>query len=310
METRKIGSLDVTVVGLGTNNFGLGMSADKVPPVVDAALAQGINFIDTSDSYGDSEERLGRALGKRRDDVLIATKFGMAVLGQEGTGGAKPDYVRSAVEASLSRLGTDRIDLYQLHRPDPDTPIADTLGALGELVEAGKVREIGCSNFSAAQLREAEAEARSLGVARFISVQNHYNLLNRADEAEVFPVCEELDIAYLPFFPLASGMLTGKYKRGEAPPEGTRLHRWGQRAAGVMSDDAFDTVDALAAWAADHGHSVLDLAFAWLAAKPAVASVIAGATKVEQVEANVAAGSWKLTPEEVAEVDAIASPSA
>ncbi len=170
--------------------------------------------------------------------------------------------MRSAVEASLKRLGTDRIDLYQIHRPDADTPIADTLGALAELVEAGKVREIGCSNFSAKQLREAyDAAGRG---PRFASVQNHYNLLNRADEAEVIPTCQELGIAYLPYFPLASGLLTGKYKRGEKPPEGTRMQRWGDRAAGTLTDEAFDKVEALTAWAGDHGHSLLDLAIAWL----------------------------------------------
>ncbi len=308
MQTRKLGTLEVTLVGLGTNNFGMGMAAGAVPPVVEAALERGINFIDTADSYGDSEERLGQALGRRRDEVLIATKFGSPVRGQEGTGGAKPDYVKRACEASLRRLGTDRIDLYQLHRPDPQTPVADTLGALVELVAEGKAREIGCSNFSAAQLREAEAAAGT--GPRFVSVQNHYNLLNRQDEAEVIPTCQELGIAYMPYFPLASGLLTGKYKRGEAPAEGTRLHRWGERATSMLSDQAFDTVDALSTWASDHGHSILDLAFAWLGAKPWVASVIAGATKPGQVEANVAAGSWQLSPAETAEVDAIAkSPS-
>lgn len=300
METRQIGSLAVTVVGLGTNNFGFGMSGESVPPVVDEAFNLGINFFDTADAYGASEERLGQALGSRRDQVLIATKFG-SPMGGEGTGGARPEYVRAAVDASLKRLGTDHIDLYQLHRPDPNTPIGDTLGALAEAVAAGKVREIGCSNFSAAQLREAHAAAGD--GPRFVSVQNHFNLLQRADEAEVIPVCEELGIAYLPFFPLASGLLTGKYRRGEKPAEGTRLQRWGDRAAGVLTDEAFDQVDALTGWAAAHGHSLLDLAFAWLAAKPTVASVIAGATKVDQVDANVAAGDWVLSPQEVAEVD-------
>jgi aryl-alcohol dehydrogenase-like predicted oxidoreductase len=304
VQTRKIGSLEVTVVGLGTNNFGLGMAADQVPPVVDAAIGQGINFFDTADSYGDSEERLGRALGRRRDDVLIATKFASPLRGQEGTGGARPEYVRSAVEASLKRIGTDRIDLYQIHRPDPETPIADTLGALAELVQAGKVREIGCSNFSAKQLWEAY-DAAGDG-PRFASVQNHYNLLNRGDETEVIPTCQELGIAYLPYFPLASGLLTGKYRRGEKPPEGTRMHRWGERAAGVLSDEAFDKVDALAAWAGDHGHSLLDLAVAWLAAQPVVASVIAGATKAEQVAANADAAGWALSPSEVEEIDLLA----
>lgn len=294
--------MDVTVVGLGTNNFGLGMQADDVGPVVDAALEEGINFFDTSDSYGDSEERLGQALGRRRDEVLIATKFGSPVRGEEGTGGAKPDYVRRALEASLRRLDTDRIDLYQIHRPDPETPIGETLAVLDEAVRAGKVREIGCSNFSAAQLREAEEAATG---ARFVSVQNHYNLLAREDEAEVIPLCQKLGIAYLPYFPLASGLLTGKYRRGEEPPEGTRLQRWGGRASGVLTDDNFDKVDALAEWADKHGHSILDLAFAWLLAQPVVASVIAGATKVDQVRANSAAGAWALTQDELAEVNSL-----
>jgi aryl-alcohol dehydrogenase-like predicted oxidoreductase len=305
MQTRMIGSLEVTLVGLGTNNFGFGMAADEVGPVVDAALEAGINFFDTADSYGASEERLGEALGGRREQVLIATKFGNPVKGEEGTGGGRPDYVRSAVDASLRRLGTDRIDLYQIHRPDPQTPIADTLGALSEIVAAGKVREIGCSNFSAAQLREAEAVGEG---ARFVSVQNHYNLLNRGDEAEVLPLCAELGIAYLPFFPLASGLLTGKYQRGQEPPEGTRLQRWGERAAGVLTDETFDKVDALTEWATQHGHNLLDLAFAWLTSKPVVASVIAGATKVEQVKANGAASDWGLSAEEFAEIDRIAPP--
>ena len=305
MQTRKIGSLDVTVVGLGTNNFGFGMAGDAVPPVVEAALRQGINFFDTSDSYGPSEERLGQALGSHRDQVILATKFGSPVAGEEGTGGARPEYIHGAVDASLKRLRTDHIDLYQLHFPDPNTPIADTMGALAEVVAAGKVREIGCSNFSATQLREAYAAAGD--GPRFVSVQNHYNLLHRDDEADVLPVCEELGIAYLPYFPLASGMLTGKYQRGEAPPEGTRLHRWGDRAGAFMTDQAFDQVASLSAWAGAHGHSLLDLAFAWLAAKPTVASVIAGATKANQVDANVAAGEWTLTLEEVAEVDRVAT---
>ena len=303
MERRTIGSLEVTVVGLGTNNFGMGMSAEAVPPVVDAALDAGIDFFDTSDSYGESEERLGKALGRQRDDVVIATKFGSPVTGEEGTGGARPEYVRRAVDASLRRLGTDRIDLYQLHRPDPLTPIADTLGALQEVVHAGKVREIGCSNFSAAQLREAH-EAAGSG-PRFVSVQNHYNLLHRDDEDDVLPTCEELGIAYLPYFPLASGLLTGKYMRGEKPPQGTRLERWGERATNLLDNATFDKVDALSDWAAKHDHSLLDLAFAWPAAKTVVASVIAGATQPAQVVANAAAGDWRLSPADVAEVNAL-----
>jgi aryl-alcohol dehydrogenase-like predicted oxidoreductase len=304
MKRRSIGSLEVSVVGLGTNNFGMGMAADAVTGVVDAALESGIDFFDTSDSYGDSEERLGQALGRRRDEVVVATKFGSKV-GKDGTGGAAPGYLRGAVERSLRQLGTDRIDLYQLHRPDPETPIADTLGVLGELVTAGKVREIGCSNFSAAQLREADA-AVGPGGGRFVSVQNYYNLLHRDDEEEVLPECRRLGLAYLPYFPLASGMLTGKYRRGEAPAAGTRLDRWGERAGGVLTDRNFDVVDALTDWAADHGHTLLDLAFAWLLSRTEVASVIAGATSAAQVTANVAAGGWQLTEAEAAEVDALA----
>jgi aryl-alcohol dehydrogenase-like predicted oxidoreductase len=271
---------------------------------VEAALDAGITFFDTADSYGDSEERLGQALGRHRDEVVIGTKFGSPV-GAGGTGGAAPGYVIEAVERSLRRLGTDHIDLYQLHRPDPATPIADTLGALDGLVHQGKVRQIGCSNFSAEQLREAEAAAGP-GGTRFVSVQNHYNLVHREDEAEVIPECRQLGLAYLPFFPLASGLLTGKYTRGEAPPEGTRLQRWGDRAAGFLTDRNFDIADALSAWAADRGHSLVDLAFAWLKARDVVASVIAGATTAEQVRTNAAAGTWNLTPGEVAEVDALA----
>ena len=308
MKTRRIGRLEVAVVGLGTNNFGSSMSADEVGSVVAAAMEEGINLFDTSDSYGESEERLARALGSRRDEVVIATKFGDPVGGEKGTGGASPDYVRRALEASLRRLATDRIDLYQIHRPDPQTPIGDTMAALDEAVRAGKVREIGCSNFSATQLREAHIAAGA-GV-RLVSVQNHYNMFHRADEAEVLPLCLELGLAYLPYFPLASGLLTGKYRRGEAPPEGTRLQRWGNDrydalrdlARGLQSEENFQKVDALTAWARERDHTILDLAFAWLLSNSAVASVIAGATKVDQVRANAGAGNWRLTQEEVDDV--------
>ncbi len=304
MRTKKIGGLDVTVVGLGTNNFGFGMEEEAVGPVVDRAIEAGITFFDTADSYGASEERLGAALKGQRDRVLIATKFGSQM--GEGKGGASAAYVRSAAERSLRKLGTDRIDLYQLHRPDPNTPIAETLGALGELVAEGKVREIGCSNFTAAMLEEAE-QAVAEGAPRFVSVQNHYNLLSRDDEHEAIPACEKLGLGYLPFFPLASGLLTGKYTRGEAPPEGTRLQRWGERAAGALTDANFDLVDKLTTWSGDHGHSVLDLAIAWLASKPFISSVIAGATRPDQVGANASAGEWVLSAAELAEVDAIAA---
>ncbi len=305
MDTRQIGSLDVSVIGLGTNNFGFFMEADAVPPVVDAALEAGITFFDTADFYLDSEARLAAALGQRRDEVVIGTKFGSPIDG--GAGGAAPDYIRTAVERSLTKLGTDRIDLYQLHRPDESTPIADTLGVLDELVREGKVREIGCSNFSAAQLREAEAVAA--GGARFVSVQNQWNLLQREDEADAVPEAARLGVGYLPFYPLASGLLSGKYTRGEQAPVGTRLRTFGDRAAGLRTDRNHDVVDAASSWAAERGHTVLELALAWLAAQPVVSSVIAGATTAAQVRANAAAASWVLTPDEVAEISALAPPA-
>jgi len=299
---RRVGSLEVSVIGLGTNNFGFRMDADEVPPVVDAALDEGINFFDTADSYGLSEQRLASALGSRRDEVVIATKFATKL--GEGPGGAAPAYVRQAVERSLRELATDRIDLYQIHRPDPETPIAETLGVLDELVAAGKVREIGCSNFTAAQLDEAAQAVAGRG-ARFVSVQNHYNLLHRDGQAEVLEACSRLGVGYLPFFPLASGMLTGKYQRGERPPDGTRLAAWGARAEPLLTDDSFDAVDRLTAWAEARGHSILDLAFAWLLSQEQVASVIAGATKAEQVRANVATARWRLTGDELTELNAL-----
>ncbi len=298
MQHRQIGQLSVSVIGLGTNNFGFTMDEPDVRPVVDAALEAGINFFDTADSYLTSEERFGRAIAGCRDEIVLATKFGSKV--DENTlGGAAPAYIRAAVERSLLKLGTDRIDLYQLHRPDDSTPIADTLGTLAELVHEGKVREIGCSNFSAAQLRDARDAAGS-GPA-FVSVQNHYNLLERADEADVLPTCRELGLAYLPYFPLASGLLTGKYRRGEAVPDGTRLQKWNM-ADRVLTDDNFRVLDALTTWATERGHTLLELAFAWLLATPEVASVIAGATSPAQIAANAAAGDWLLTPAEADEV--------
>jgi aryl-alcohol dehydrogenase-like predicted oxidoreductase len=304
MESRRIGSLEVSVVGLGTNNFGRSMTGDQVPPVVDAALESGITFFDTADVYGDSEERLGQALGRRRDGVVLATKFGNSIDG--ASAGANPDYVRTAVERSLRRLGTDHIDLYQLHTPDRSTPIAETLGALDELIGAGKIREIGCSNFDTAQLREAAAAADESGGHRFVSVQNHYNLLHRSDEEDVLPECRRQGVAYLPYFPLASGLLSGKYAAGQAPPAGTRLERWGDRAKGVMTDGNFAVIEALERWASDHDHSVLDLAAAWLLADPIIPSVIAGATSPAQVRANAVAGSWRLSAAQRSQIDTLA----
>ena len=307
MEKRRIGSLEVTVVGLGCNNFGWRLDADRTAAVVHAALDAGINFFDTADIYGEtkSEEFLGRALGQRRGEVVIATKFGGKI--DDERRGAKPDYIRRAAEDSLRRLGTDRIDLYQLHMPDPEVPIADTLGALDALVKAGKVREIGCSNFSVEQLRQAAAAVRP-GAARFVSVQNQYSLLHRDSERDVLPECEREGLAFLPYFPLASGLLTGKYRRGQPAPEGSRLGSGG-RPSNMLTEENLARVEALIQFAASRGHTILDLAISWLASRPAVASVIAGATLPEQTRANAAAAGWRLTGGELAEIDAIVPPA-
>ncbi len=305
MQHRSIGSLSVSVIGLGTNNFGFTMDEADVAPVVDAALEAGINFFDTADSYLSSEIRLGAALGNRRDQIVLATKFGSKA-DEEFTGGAAGPYIRRAVERSLKMLGTDRIDLYQLHRPDPAVDIAETLSVLQELVAEGKVLEIGCSNFSAEQLRAAAVAAGS--GPRFVSVQNEYSLLERADEADVLPTCADLDIAYLPYFPLASGLLTGKYQRGAGVPSGSRVEKWNM-ADRVLTEENFAILETLTAWANDHGHSLLDLAFAWLLANPCVASVIAGATSPAQIAANAAAGSWVLSETDAAEVRTLVATS-
>ena len=304
MRSRPIGSLSASVIGLGCNNFGRRITDEgRVREVVDAAVDAGITFFDTADIYGGtkSEELLGRALGARRDDVLIATKFGMPV--DEARRGAKPEYVRRAAEDSLRRLGTDRIDLYQLHEPDPDTPIADTLGALDELVRAGTVREIGCSNFSAEQLREAESAAGK--GARFVSVQNEYNLFVREPEDEgVLAESIRQGLAFIPYSPLESGVLTGKYRSGEPPPEGTRLSGFdADEVKDLLADDHLAAVGRLAAWAADRDRSVSELAIAWLLAQRPVASVIAGATSAQQVHANVAAADWALDDEDLAQIE-------
>lgn len=299
MEKRKIGSLEVTVVGIGCNNFGWRIDEHGTAAVVDAALDAGVNFFDTADIYanGKSEEFLGHALGSRRASIVLATKFGMKM--GEGRSGAKPAYVRQAVEDSLRRLGTDYIDLYQLHQPDGSTPMADTLGALDDLVKAGKVREIGCSNFSAAQLREGEA-AVAKGAARYASVQNHYSMIHREPEAEVLPECVRAGIAFIPYFPLANGLLSGKYRRGQPPPAGSRgADDFGPK---MFTDDHLAKAEKLAVYAASRGHTLLELAMSWLAAQPAVASVIAGAKTAEQVKANAGSADWKLSAAELADV--------
>lgn len=300
MEYRRLGSLNVSLVGIGCNNFGWRTDAAGTAAVVDAALESGINFFDTADCYGagDSEKFLGAALKGRRDKAIIATKFGIKM--GEGKEGAHPKYVREALDASLQRLQTDTIDLYQIHRPDPNTPIADTLQALNDAVKAGKVRELGCSNFSAEQLHEARATP---GPRYFASVQNEYSLLKREPEAAVLPECAAAGIAFLPYFPLANGLLTGKYRSDQPFPESSR----GKDAFGpkVFSPENLDFAEALMSFAESRNRSLLELAFSWLASRPEVCSIIAGAKTSEQVRANSAAASWKLTAADFAELDGI-----
>ena len=305
METRTIGSLKVSTVGLGCNNFGGRLGPKETEAVVGAALDAGITLFDTADIYGGSlsETYLGAALGTRRDEIVLATKFGGPYEGHEG--GASAAYIRIAVEDSLTRLGTDRIDLYQQHVPDPKTPIAETIGALGELVAEGKIREFGCSNFSAPMLEEAAA-ATPPGAPGFVSVQNQYNILHRDPEHGVLAECERMGLGFLPYFPLASGVLSGKYRRGEPAPEGTRLAAMGDRAASQLSDERLAKVTALDELARAHGHSVLDLAFGWLLSRPVVSSVIAGASNAQQIAENVAGGAWSPPEEVLRAVDEIA----
>ncbi len=311
-ETLRIGELEVSVAGIGCNNFGMRIDEAASRAVVDAAIDAGITHFDTADLYGGtkSEEFLGRALGSRRDDVIIATKFGM-MAPPEGLTGGHPEWVPQAVDHSLRRLGTDRIDLYWLHAPDAATPIGHTLEALDALVRAGKVREIGCSNFSAAQLDEADAVAAEAGLHRFVTVQNEYSLLHREPEAEVLPACERLDMSLVPYFPLASGLLTGKYRRGEEPPAGTRLAAWPkERVSSMLGDEQFAVVARLDEYARVHGHTLHELALSWLASNPLVSSVIAGATSPDQVRQNAAATTaWGLTDAERAEVAALTTPT-
>jgi len=303
METRNIGPLTVSVVGLGCNNFGTRLDAAQTERVVHAALDAGINFFDTADRYaaGTSEEYLGRALRGRRHEAIIATKFGKPV--GDTPASATAAYIQRAVEASLRRLAVDHIDLYQIHEPHPEVPIAETLGALDELVRAGKVRAIGCSNFSALQIEEAERTARQSGGARFVSVQNEYSMLVRDPEHDgVLDACERYDLALLPYFPLASGLLTGKYRLGKPLPQDTRISSGWLDAHHTAEN--LERVERLIAFAEARGHTILELAFSWLLHRRRVASVIAGATRPEQVRANAAATGWRLSEQDLAEVDA------
>jgi aryl-alcohol dehydrogenase-like predicted oxidoreductase len=306
MRVRHLGSsgLVVSVVGLGCNNFGWRLDADGSRDVVETALASGITLFDTAEMYGDgdSELFLGRALAGRREEAVIATKFGW---GRDTTPpGGSAEYIRRAIDGSLERLGTDYVDLYQYHRPDGVTSVDETLGALADLVRAGKVRHVGSSNFSAAQVREADAAARARGVERFVSAQNEYSLLVREPEAELVPALDELGLGLIPYFPLARGMLTGKVRRGVPPPPGTRLADQGMGLAGGrdVRDSDWDRLERTEAFAAALGLTLLDVAIGGLAAMPTVASVIAGATSPEQVRANAAAGQWEPSAAELVEL--------
>ncbi len=311
MRYRPLGrsGLTVSVVGLGCNNFGGRLDLDATRSVLDAAIDAGITLFDTADIYGGqggAEELMGQALRGRRDSFVLATKFGHQAgdMGYGPAAGAKAGrlYVRRAVEASLRRLQTDHIDLYQLHTPDPVTPIEETLAALHELVLEGKVRYLGHSNFAGWQVARAAHVAAAAGGTPFVSAQNHYSLLERDVEADVVPACDEYGVGMLPYFPLANGLLTGKVTRANGAPEGSRLHG----RDGYVTDAKLDVVEALAKWGADHGRTLLEIAIGALAAQPTVGSVIAGATTPEQVQANAAAGSWEPTEADLAAIDAIA----
>ncbi|MFZ8899757.1 MAG: aldo/keto reductase [Alphaproteobacteria bacterium] len=308
MELRNLGrsGLRVSLVGLGCNNFGMRLDANQTADVVNAALDAGITLFDTADMYGgrgDSERFLGKALGAKRSEIVLASKFGMAMDDEGIKIGAARRYIMQAVEDSLSRLGTDWIDLYQLHQFDPLTPIDETLRALDDLIRDGKVRYVGSSNLPAWRSTEAEFIARELGTNKFISCQEEWNVLNRAIEQDVVPMMETYGLGMLPYFPLASGLLTGKYKK-DSMPEGARLTdmpRFANR--GYVTEANFAKVERLENFANQRGHSVLELAFSWLAAQKVTGSVIAGATKSEQIKSNVAAANWKMTAEELAEID-------
>lgn len=312
MEYRNLGSsgLRVSLVGLGCNNFGMRLDLEQTRAVVDRAFDLGITLFDTADMYGGrggSETQLGKILGHRRKDIVLASKFGMA-MSDDGTKiGASRRYIMSAVEDSLRRLKTDWIDLYQLHQPDPLTPLDETMQALDDLVTQGKIRYIGCSNLPSWQVVESQWISKSLGLNRFVSCQDEYNILNRNVEAELIPAMQKYGCGLLPYFPLASGLLTGKYKRTEMP-EGARLTDMPTFANRIyLTDENFDIVDNLNKFAQKTGHSILELAFGWMASRPTTASIIAGATKPEQIDANVAAVNWVLSQSEIDEVDKISA---
>jgi aryl-alcohol dehydrogenase-like predicted oxidoreductase len=310
MEIRNLGrsGLRVSVVGLGCNNFGMRCDLDASRKVIDKAIDLGITLFDTADVYGNqggSEEIMGQVLGARRKDIVLATKFAMPMDKAEVLKGASRRYIMNAVEASLKRLKTDWIDLYQQHRPDPFTPIEETLRALDDLVTQGKVRYIGCSNLVAWQVVEAEWTSKERNLERYASCQDEYSLLVRDIEKELLPAMQAYDLGLLPYFPLASGLLTGKYQRNAPLPQGARLTNTQRLADRYMTDANWPVVEKLADFAASRGKSMLELAFSWLACRPQVASVIAGATKPEQLEQNVKAAGWKISAEDMAAIDKI-----
>jgi aryl-alcohol dehydrogenase-like predicted oxidoreductase len=308
MQQRTLGTAGpkVSLVGLGCNNFGGRSDFETSRLVIEKALDLGITLIDTADAYGNkggSEEFLGNILGARRKDIVLATKFGLSMDDAGTLSGASRRYIMHAVEASLRRLKTDWIDLYQLHRPDSKTPIEETLRALDDLVKAGKVRFIGCSNLSAAQLEQAQNVAARHNLSSFVSCQDEYSLLARGLERDRVPVMRKHGLGLLPFFPLASGLLTGKYQREAPLPAGSRLANSAHHAGGLLNAHNWRIVDALSAFATQRGHTLLELAMSWLASQPYLSSIIAGATKPDQVAANVAAVGWTLSAADLAEID-------
>ena len=315
MELRNLGrsGLRVSAIGLGCNNFGGRIGLEESRAVVHAALDHGITLFDTADVYGEcggSETALGEILGPRRKDIVLATKFAMPMDDAERLKGASRRYITSAVDASLQRLKTDWIDLYQQHRPDPLTPIEETLRTLDDLTRAGKIRYYGCSNLPAWQVVEAAWTARQAGLNGFVSCQDELSLLVRHHDTDLLPAMRAYGLGLLPYFPLASGLLTGKYKRNTAMPEGARLTKTARLADRYLTEANWTRAEKLADFAEAHGHTILELAFSWLLARPPTASVIAGATKPEQVAANVAASNWTLTPADLAAIDAITGDAA
>jgi len=305
MDRRTIGGpggLNVSLVGLGCNAFGRRVDEKGTHAVLDAAIDAGIDFFDTAETYGDgdSERFMGSGLKGKRDKVFLASKFGHSHSHVEGKPKGSPENIRVAVEKSLKQLQTDRLDLYQQHRPDPDTPVADTLGALEDLVSAGKIRYYGCSYYTGAQMQDAVDAAEKAGLKGFVTAQNAWNMLERGIEADLIPVCEKHGIGLLPYYPIARGLLTGKYRRDSDAPAGSRL-----AGDDNLAKADFDLLERLETYAGDHGYDILILAVSWLAAQPSIASIICGASKPEQMAANAGAIGWKLSADNLKEIDVL-----